>query len=99
MSGTCQTCTHWGKPDERSAEKPARRCLAIRHDESEAIRWDEEDWLYNADWCEDKRWVHTARAVAVDGSGYSAYILTRGHFGCVTHTPPPDLPGHSEEGA
>jgi hypothetical protein len=85
---TCETCAHWGAPDERERGFPVRTCQAVEHDERGVYEWDADDWRWNTEWLRPEevaqlRRFATAPAVVIDGSGYRAALKCRATFGCV----------------
>lgn len=91
--GTCETCVHWGAPDERERGFEVRTCKAVEHDERGSNAYDPADW----DWMKEDDpegyaeifRFSEALAVVVDGSGYHAALKCRATFGCVLHTDKP----------
>ena len=89
----CGSCQHWAEPGSWEPDAIIRRCLAIRESwvvEGEALRaaspeeceyggglnWDHAEKVRNDAFIK-------AKAVAQDGSSYSAHIRTTKEFGCV----------------
>jgi len=90
--GTCETCAHWGAPDQREKALAIRKCQAIPHDKNGASQWDADDLEWREEcgaiYPEDRAMM-TAIAVTCDGSGYRAELNTRAAFGCALHTEAP----------
>ena len=88
----CETCVHWGAPDQVEKALPVRKCQAIPHDKHGASDWDAEDLEWREEcgaiYPEDRRMME-AIAVTCDGSGYRADLRTRASFGCILHSPAP----------
>ena len=85
----CETCAHWGAPDEREKDCPVRRCMVVPHDPNGVVDYNPDDWEWMKEsdpegYAEATR-QHEAIAVVVDGSGYRAALRTRAAFGCVLH--------------
>ncbi len=88
----CDQCEHWGFKDEWDFDNAdMRRCLAIKQAwdvkeepfkrEGAKDRYDYDDWS-EVERIESEA-LRAAKAVAQDGSSYSASIRTTGDFGCV----------------
>lgn len=77
---TCETCKHWFK--NKDYEDYPIRGLGICENVPmlwEATKWNDDGDRILIDKCKDKK------AFAQDASDYSAYLLTRNDFGCVSH--------------
>jgi hypothetical protein len=87
--GTCETCAHWGAPDERERSFEVRTCKAVPHDPNFRAGNEAADW----DWIKEENPEEYARmfafsealAVVVDGSGYRGELKVRAQFGCALH--------------
>lgn len=88
----CDQCKHWGFGNEWDFENAdMRQCLAIKQAwdvmeepftrDGAKDRWDYDDWS-EVERIESEA-LRAAKAVAQDGSSYSASIRTTGDFGCV----------------
>jgi hypothetical protein len=80
----CGDCRHWGRQGDTGRY---RVCGAVEHDEGGYAGTDEPPR-----WCSDDsrtEWsrINQLKAVACDGSGYSAALVARDDFGCVLFEP------------
>lgn len=85
MEKNCGNCKHWGEPG-RIYRQPFKWCVRIKHDERREC--DDGPKVYD----NDDVSVFDEPAVAIDGSGYSAGVMTRAEFSCSLHEPAEQTP-------
>jgi len=80
---TCETCKHWKQPEEWTTGYGlgVGRCMNI------PMFWDATEWDEEGDGRKFIYQYKDNKAFAQDGSDYSAYLLTKPDFGCVSHEP------------
>lgn len=76
---TCQTCRHWDA--EAYYDQPEVHICRRIPQHWDAFMWDEDDNnVLKPEYVD-------VLAFAMDGSSYSAKLLTKAEFGCVMHQP------------
>lgn len=85
----CATCTHWdpvGEGDLSNEIRGSGNCLKIRHINEVTTERDHGDDEWTGELVLQPQHAGVL-AVAVDGSGYRACVVTMPDFGCVLHSP------------
>ena len=80
---TCETCKHWKQPEAWTTGYG----LGLGRCQNIPMFWDATEWDEEGEGRKFLDQYKDTKAFAQDGSDYSAYLLTKPDFGCVSHEP------------
>ena len=93
---TCETCKHWkrARSGEDEIDPAFGQCAAIELGFAPRIyehsaEDGEQTWPHVGMWERDRRLIKTTEALAEDGEGYRARLITGKDFGCTLHEAKP----------